>query len=133
MQWHLPRCLLVRVHSTIIAYHLTYIFICLKYTVYCEILLPSKHNANLFNPPADGEVIEMEESKLLGAILSRLNVNCAAKGINVPQLSEGGGSSNLTYEEVEFVMCEDPATEFLSENLKEKLKSSEQFYCIGLN
>ena len=75
------------------------------------------HTTNI----ADGEQIESEELTLLGDILSRTNVDFTTSyGVDIQQLDQ-----SLTYEEMQFVLSEDPATEFLSQNLKDKLESSE--------
>ena len=74
----------------------------------------------MYNDTADGELIGPEELTLLGDILSRTTVDFTAYGIDVHKLH-----GSLTYEEMQFVLSGDPATESLSQNLKDKLKSSE--------
>ena len=74
---------------------------------------------------AAGEKIEKEESKLLGEILKRSNNNYSEYGINTQQLAEG--KSDLTYEEVEFVIKDFPSMQILSKRLKTDLKSSESY------
>ena len=66
-----------------------------------------------------GEYLNKEESKLLGEILTISNIDFRDSGINVQQLVDG--SSDLTYEEIQFVM---KATRVLSTNLKRTLQSS---------
>ena len=75
-----------------------------------------------------------EESELLGEILTTNNIDFQDSGIHVQQLVDG--SSDLTYEEIQFVMKEKPATRVLSPNLKQTLRSSKLYspilllYCI---
>ena len=84
-----------------------------------------------------GEVLNKEESELLGEILTTNNIDFRDSGIHVQQLVDG--SSDLTYEEIQFVMKEKPATRLLATNLKRTLQSSKLYfpilllYCMHLN
>ena len=71
-----------------------------------------------------------EESELLGEILTTNNIDFQDSGIHVQQLVDG--SSDLTYEEIQFVMKEKPATRVLSTNLKQTLRSSKLYSPILL-
>ena len=66
-----------------------------------------------------------EESEMLGEILTTSNIDFRDSGIYVQQLVDG--SSDLTYEEIQFVMKEKPATRVLSTNLKQTLQSSKLY------
>ena len=66
-----------------------------------------------------------EESILLGQILKKAGVSLSVYGIEVELLAEG--KSELTYEEMEYVLKDNSATQVLAENLKEELKTSELF------
>ena len=66
-----------------------------------------------------------EESMLLGQILKKAGVSLRVYGIEVELLAEG--KSELTYEEMEYVLKDNPDTHVLAENLKEELKTSESF------
>ena len=70
---------------------------------------------------ADGEKIEDEESKLLEKILNKAGVSLTVYGVDIQQLADG--QSNLTYEEMQFMLKNNPATHLLSVNLKEELKA----------
>ena len=61
-----------------------------------------------------------KESVWLGEILKNAGINFSDKGVSNEKLLEG--SSDLTYEEVQFVLGENPKTHILSENLKEELQ-----------
>ena len=70
-----------------------------------------------------GEVLQDKVSKLLGEILRKTGVSLAVYGINVEQLFEG--KIEVTYEEMEYVLKDNPITYVLSMNLKEQLTTSE--------
>ena len=78
---------------------------------------------NAHNCSLDGELIEKEESKLLGIILRKADISLAVYGIEVKELVEG--ESDVTYEEMQYVLKENPTTRVLSVDLKEGLKTSE--------
>ena len=71
----------------------------------------------------DGEKLEKEESCLLAEILRKAGISLTFYGIDIEQLAEG--KSNLSYEEIQFVLKDNPNTHVLSGNLKEELKTSE--------
>ena len=71
----------------------------------------------------DGDQLEVAEARLLGEILKASNIDFSYSGINTQQLLDGG--SGLTYEEMQFVMKDNPTTRILSMNLKQELQSSE--------
>ena len=73
-----------------------------------------------------GEFLNKEESELLGEILTTNNIDFQDSGIHVQQLADG--SSDLTYEEIQFVMKEKPATRLLATNLKQTLQSSKLYF-----
>ena len=75
-----------------------------------------------FYVDGDSELIRHEESKLLGEILKGSDINVENYGIDIEELAEG--KSTLTYEEMEYVLKENPATHILSLNLKEELSTS---------
>ena len=60
---------------------------------------------------------------MLGEILKSSNIDFSYSGINIQKLLDG--ESDLTYEEMQFVMNDNPTTRILSMNLKQELKSSE--------
>ena len=66
--------------------------------------------------------MNQEESKLLGEILNKSHVDLVVFGIDVDQLAKG--ECVLTYEEVQYVLKDNPTTHLLSVNLKEELKGS---------
>ena len=72
-----------------------------------------------------GELLSMEESELLGEILTTSNIDFQDSGVNVKKLVDG--SSDLTYEDMQFVLKEKPATRALSLNLKQTLQSSKLY------
>ena len=72
--------------------------------------------------------MKKEETKLLGTILSKADVSLAVYGIEVRKLAEG--KSEVTYEEMQYVLKENPATHALSVNLKEALTTSESMLCL---
>ena len=63
-----------------------------------------------------------EESRLLGEILRRTGVDLAVYGVDVEQLAEG--VVEVTYEEMEYVLKDNPITLILAMNLKEQLTAS---------
>ena len=65
------------------------------------------------------------ESKLLGEIIEKMGVNLEVYGIDVEQLAKG--EHELTYEEMQYVLKQNPTTHVLSVNLKEDLVTSESF------
>ena len=73
--------------------------------------------------PIDGDQLEEAEARLLGEILKSFNIDFSYGGINTQQLLDG--ESGLTYEEMQFVMKDNPTTRILSMNLKQELQSSE--------
>ena len=73
--------------------------------------------------PTDGDQLEQAEAILLGEILKASNIDFSYSGINTQQLIDG--ESGLTYEEMQFVMKDNPTTQILSMNLKQELQSSE--------
>ena len=73
--------------------------------------------------PTDGDQLEKAEARLLGEILKASNIEFRETGVSIQQLLDGG--SGLTYEEMQFVMKDNPTTRILSMNLKQELQSSE--------
>ena len=71
----------------------------------------------------DGEMMEEEESKLLGEILRKAGISLAVYGIEVEQLA--GGTYDCSYEEMQYVLTDNRTTRTLAENLKQELKTSE--------
>ena len=71
----------------------------------------------------DGDQLEEAEARLLGEILKASGIDFSYSGINTQQLLDG--ESGLTYEEIQFVMKDNPTTQILSMNLKQELQSSE--------
>lgn len=74
----------------------------------------------------DGELMKKQESMLLGQILQKADINLSAYGIEVEKLAEG--KKEVSYEEMQYILQENPATHILSVNLKEELSSSKSFY-----
>ena len=72
-----------------------------------------------------------KESVWLGEILKNAGINFRDKGVSNEKLLEG--SSDLTYEEVQIVLKENPTTHILSENLKEELQSRKSQVFNGLS
>ena len=70
----------------------------------------------------DGERINRAELKLLGEILRKSGVSLVVFGIDVEQLAEG--MNDLSYEEIQYVLKDNPTTNVLSANLKEELATS---------
>ena len=60
---------------------------------------------------------------MLGEILKASNIEFRETGINIEHLLNG--ESGLTYEEMQFVMKDNPTTRVLSINLKQELQTSE--------
>ena len=73
--------------------------------------------------PTDGDQLEKAEARLLGEILKASNIEFRETGVSIQQLLDG--ESGLTYEEMQFVMKDNPTTRILSMNLKQELQSSE--------
>ena len=69
----------------------------------------------------DGEEIKQKQSKLLGEIFLTWKVDFSDSGVNIEKLLEG--DSGLTYEELQYVMKENPKTRILSNSLKQELQS----------
>ena len=69
--------------------------------------------------------MEKEESQLLGEILKKAEISLETYGIKVEQLTKGEGE--VTYEELEYVLRDNPTTYLLAGNLKEELKTSELY------
>ena len=84
------------------------------------VLCVTAHTKALFLSDIDGEQMGKKESVWLGKILKNAGINFSDKGVSNEKLLEG--SSDLTYEEVQFVLRENPKTHILSENLKEELQ-----------
>ena len=63
------------------------------------------------------------ESELLGQIFKKSAISLAVYGIDVEQLAEG--NVEVTYEEMEYVLKDNPTTHVLAMNLKEELTTSE--------
>ena len=76
----------------------------------------------------DGDQLEEAEAKLLGEILKASNIAFSDTGVNIQQLLNG--ESALTYEEMQFVMKDNPTTRILSMNLKQELRTSK--LCAGV-
>ena len=73
--------------------------------------------------PIDGDQLEEAEARLLGEILKASNVEFNNLGVDIQELLDG--QSDLTYEEMQFVMKENPKTRILLTNLKQELRSRE--------
>ena len=73
--------------------------------------------------PIDGDQLEEAEARLLGEILKASDVEFDNLGVDIQELLDG--QSDLTYEEMQFVMKDNPTTRILSMNLKQELQSSE--------
>ena len=80
--------------------------------------------------PIGGDQMEKAEARLLGEILKASKVEFKNIHIYIQKLLDG--QSSLTYEEMQFVMKDNPTTKILSMNLKHELQSSElqRFTCI---
>ena len=74
-----------------------------------------------------GEILEDKNSKLLGEILRKTGITLAVYGIDVEQLAKG--EVEVTYEEMEYLLKDNPITHVLAMNLKEELAASE-YICI---
>ena len=87
------------------------------------------YNAELQTPTifivlsTDGDQLEEAEARLLGEILKASSIDFSYSGISAQKLFDG--ESGLTYEEMQFVMKDNPTTRILSMNLKQELQSSE--------
>ena len=68
-----------------------------------------------------GDVLNNNESKLVGQILKKTGVS--VYGIDVEQLAKG--EIEVTFEEMEYVLKDNPITHVLAMNLKEELTASE--------
>ena len=75
----------------------------------------------------DGDQLEEAEARLLGEILKVSEFEFSDSGINIQELLDG--KSALTYEEMQFVMKDNPTTRNLSINLKQELQSSKLAIC----
>ena len=73
--------------------------------------------------PIDGDQLEEAEARLLGEILKASDVEFNNVGVDIQELLDG--QSDLTYEEMQFVMKDNPKTRILSINLKHELQSRE--------
>ena len=73
--------------------------------------------------PIDGDLLEEAEARLLGEILKASNMEFNNVGVDIQELVDG--QSGLTYEEMQFVMKDNPKTRILSTNLKQELQSRE--------
>ena len=74
-----------------------------------------------------GNVLNKKECKLLGRILKKTGVNLSVHGIDVEQLAKG--EVEVTYEEMEYVLKDNPTIHVLAVNLKEELTTSELMVC----
>ena len=72
--------------------------------------------------------MKRKESMLLGEILRKTGVSLAVYGIDVEQLAEGG--VKVSYEEMQYVLKDNPTTHMLAVNLKEELPESKLWICI---
>ena len=70
--------------------------------------------------------MEDKDSKLLGEILIKTGVTLAVYGIDVEQLAKG--EVEVTYEEMEYLLKDNPITHVIAMNLKEELTASEYYY-----
>ena len=70
----------------------------------------------------DGDQLEEAEARLLGEILRASNIEFFNSGVNTQQLLDGVCS--LTYEEMQFALRDNPITQYLSMNLKQRLQTS---------
>lgn len=78
----------------------------------------------------DGEIIEKDKMQYIGKILEKSDLDFGKDGIeNVHLLN---GDSEVTYEEMEFVMNLDPRTKVFSINLKQEITSSKH-QCVSLD
>ena len=73
----------------------------------------------------DGDQLEGAEARLLGEILKAANIEFRDSGVNIEHLLNE--KSGLTYEEMQFVMKDNPTTQILSMNLKLKLQTSKLY------
>ncbi len=71
---------------------------------------------------AEGEVIKRQELQFIGKILEKSAIDFSKYGIEMEHLLSG--ESDVTYEEMEFVMKLNPSTQVLSINLKREITSS---------
>ena len=76
-----------------------------------------------------GELIEKKEAKLLGEIMDKANFYTEPDFTNAEKLAQYIIKEKMTYEELEVEFNETSALQFLSQNLKDKLKSSEFSNC----
>ena len=82
-----------------------------------------------FLPHSIGERIESEESRLLGKILSKTNFPTKQ---DIDDIEQYIIENKMTYGEIQIMLSEDSTTLFLSENLKDKLQSSEFYTEISI-
>ena len=71
----------------------------------------------------DGDQLQEAEARLLGEILKAANVDFSNVGVDIQELLDG--QSGLTYEEMQFIMKENPTTQIFSLNLKQEIQTSE--------
>ena len=70
----------------------------------------------------EGEKIERQDLQLIGKILEKSAIDFSNYGIETVHLLSG--ESDVTYEEMEFVMKLNPRTQVLSINLKQEITAS---------
>ena len=73
--------------------------------------------------PIDGDQLEEAEARLLGEMLKAYNIDFSYSGIKTQQLLDG--ESDLTYEEMQFILKDNKTTQVLAMNLRQELQSSE--------
>ena len=72
----------------------------------------------------EGENIGNQELQFIGKILENSSIDFGKRGIETVHLLSG--ESNVTYEEMEFVMKLNPKTQVLSINLKQEITASKK-------
>ncbi len=72
----------------------------------------------------EGENIGNQELQFIGKILENSSIDFGKHGIETVHLLSG--ESNVTYEEMEFVMKLNPKTQVLSINLKQEITASKK-------
>ena len=70
-----------------------------------------------YNTHTEGEKIEKQELEFIGKMLEKSAIDFGKYGIET-------GESDVTYEEMEFIMKLNPRTQVLSINLKQEIMSS---------
>ena len=73
----------------------------------------------------EGENIEKQELQFIGKMLEKSAIDFGNYGIEKEHLLRG--ESDVTYEEMEFVMKLNPSTQVLSINLKQEITSSKLY------